>query len=282
MKVFICVNLKKEKSCDVAKRVIERLIELNITPMMCEKCRETLSFPEAEYGDGLMSSADFIVTIGGDGTILHSGIKAAALGKSLLGVNTGRLGFMATLESDELDKLDRLTSGDFHISSRIMLDIVMEKDGKSARYTALNDVVLFKSSYSKLPEFSVTSNGSMVLKLRSDGVIISTPTGSTAYSLSAGGPIIEPTLECIELTTLCPHTVMNRPMLFNGGNKLCVSFEGYEESHVFVSIDGDEGIEFREGDKLTITQSELKLNIIDINENSFYEQIHRKLMQPLK
>lgn len=282
MRVFICVNLKKKKSCEVAERVILRLLELEIIPMMYEECREVLFFSGTEYGDELMSLADFVVTIGGDGTILHSGIKAAEAGKAMLGVNTGRLGFMATLEADELDKLDRLVSGDYHISSRIMLDTVLEKDGKATRFTALNDVVLFKSSYSKLPEFSVTSNGCLVLKLRSDGVIISTPTGSTAYSLSAGGPIIEPTLQCIELTTLCPHTVMNRPMLFDGGNRLCVTFEGYEDSHVFISIDGDEGIEFNEGDRLTITRSELKLNIIDINENSFYDSIHKKLMQPLK
>ncbi len=282
MKAFICVNSKKAKSAKVCRKVIDKLVSLNIVPVVKESNMEVCGNEGIVLSDTCPHDADFIITVGGDGTMLHSGVMAAERNIPMLGVNTGRLGFMTTLESDELKLLEKLVDNDYNISERMMFDVIIQKDNTTNEYKALNDVVLAKPSYSKLPEFSVTSNDSVVLRLRSDGVIVSTPTGSTAYSLSAGGPIIEPTLECIELTALCPHTVMNRPMLFDSENELCVSFEGYEGSRVYISIDGDEIGEIGEGDKIIIRKSELRLRLIDLKINSFYESIHRKLMQPLK
>ncbi len=263
MKAAICCNLKKEKTKEVLPSVLSVIEGLGI----------------ATNGSiNTIDGADVVITIGGDGTILHWGKEAAKIGIPLLGINTGRLGFMATLESDELYKLERLKEGNYNISKRMMMNVTVR--GKN--YQALNDVVFMKSTYAKLPEFIVLSKGSEVSRIRADGIIFSTPTGSTAYALSAGGPIIEPELECIEFTPLCAHTLFGRPMLFKGEEPIIVRYDGYELCQVFVSIDGDEGINISDEDYVVISKSDVFLDIIDVDKNSFYDAVHNKLMRPLK
>ncbi|MCL2633906.1 MAG: NAD(+)/NADH kinase [Oscillospiraceae bacterium] len=223
-----------------------------------------------------LNECDVVITIGGDGTILKTGVASAQANKPLLGINTGRLGFMATLEYDELDKLERLITGEYSISQRMLLDVTID----NKKYNALNDVVLSRGVQSKLPEFIVYRNEIEVIRIRADGMIISTPTGSTAYSLSAGGPIIEPEMQCLELTALCPHTLFNRPMIFSGEARLSVSYLDCDS--VFVSVDGGERTALQENQEVIIKQSPSVLQLIDINGNSFYNSVHNKLMRPLK
>ncbi len=284
MKAFICTNFKKEKSLKILPKLIEALGKADIAPLMAESSKNFFNSDAVFYSDEdfLMKECDIFITVGGDGTILKWGKKAALLNKQLLGINTGRLGFMTAMEIDEFEKLSRLKTGDYHISRRMLLngDFITETGNK--RYTALNDIVLSKDNYSKLPEFVVQSNGVTVSKIRADGLIFSTPTGSTAYALSAGGPIIEPTVECIELTPLCPHTLLNRPMIFNGNDTITVSYSAYEGSTVSASVDGDSGIKFSEGEIIRITKSDIFLELIDISGNIFYNSVNDKLIQPLK
>ena len=189
---------------------------------------------------------------------------------------------MSSLDCDETDRLSALKNGGYGFSRRMMLDIsIMSRDGAS-RHSALNDVVLFKDTYSKLPEYEVRINGDTATKFRADGVIFSTPTGSTAYALSAGGPILAPTIECIQMTPLCAHTLFNRPMIFSGSDTVSVSFKGYEGSSVSISVDGESGIAFEDGDEIVIKRSDVKLDLIDIGGRSFYSAVSEKLMTPLK
>jgi NAD+ kinase len=222
-----------------------------------------------------LAGCDIVVTIGGDGTILKAGISAAREAKPLLGINTGRLGFMATLEKDEksLDKLERLKSGEYTISRRMLLDVQI--GGKV--YNALNDVVLHREAAARLPQFVIARKGAEIIRVRADGVIVCTATGSTAYSLSAGGPIIEPELECFLVTALSPHTLFNRPMVFSPDTQLSL-----RAKDVFVSVDGGDGIYLSENEKIIVTKSGYCLDLIDIDGNSFYDSIHNKLMKPLK
>ena len=230
MKALICTNFKKEKSIALVPKLIKALEKNDIFPMMPINSREHFLSDDVVYADesDILTETDVFITIGGDGTILKWGKKAALLNKPLLGINTGRLGFMTALETDEFDKINVLKSGNYHISKRMLMNGVFSVSGKTKNYLALNDIVLSKDSYSKLPEFTVKINNIIVSKIRADGIIFSTPTGSTAYALSAGGPIIEPTVECIELTHLCAHTLLNRPMIFSGNDVITVSFSGYE------------------------------------------------------
>ncbi len=280
LKAFICSNLKKNNSLDTVTRLCRELRELGGVPMMEQSYNIYFPKENIEYGNEqqLIGKCDILITVGGDGTILRWGRKAAAANKPLLGINTGRLGFMATLESDELHKLKRLAEKKYSVSRRMLLDI----NTGEKKYIAVNDVVFSKSRFAKLPEFSVSTGDFEVTRIRADGIIFSTPTGSTAYSLSAGGPIIQPDAECIEFTPLCAHTLFGRPMIFSAGSHLKVSYCGYESSEVIMSIDGDHDIPLSEGDEVSIRKSELALELIDIDGGSFYSAVHNKLMRPLK
>ncbi len=284
MKALVCTNFKKEKSLKVLPELIYALKTSNITAMMPDTAKTSFDSPNVTYiGDAeILTETDVFITVGGDGTILKWGKKAAILQKPLLGINTGRLGFMTALETNQFDKISALKTGEYHISRRMLMNGEFTVSGRTKHYLALNDIVFSKDSYSKLPEFTVKSNGATVSKIRADGLIFSTPTGSTAYALSAGGPIIEPTVECIELTPLCAHTLLNRPMIFSGNDTITVSFIGYEGSAVSASVDGDSGIKLSEGDLIKITKSDIYLNLIDISGSSFYNSVSDKLMQPLK
>jgi NAD+ kinase len=215
---------------------------------------------------GDIRECEVVVTVGGDGTILKAGIEAARHGKPLLGINTGRLGFMATLEKDALDKLEQLKSGKYSVSRRMLLQV--------GNLIALNDVVLHRGNEARLPEFVVFKDEVEVTRVRADGVIVATSTGSTAYSLSAGGPIIEPELECFLVTALSPHSLFNRPMIFAPDSVLRICAED-----VYVSVDG---VLQDKNEEIRITKSGYYLDLIDIDGNSFYDSIHNKLMKPLK
>ena len=287
MKVFVCANLTKEKSLAAFPGIISELQKNGITPLAESKytdaCKDLdisgITFSEAEEN---AANCDIFLTIGGDGTILRWGKRAASHNKPLLGVNTGRLGFMATLETDDLSKLSALASGNYDISPRMLLNVTISAGGKTETCTALNDVVLFKGVRSKLPEYIVCSGDTELTGVRADGLIISTPTGSTAYSLSAGGPIIDPRLSCFELTALSPHTLFSRPMIFSADIPLKAKYIAYENSSVFLSVDGSESIELSPDDYILIERSDLTLKLIDIDGGSFYSSVHNKLMRPLK
>ena len=281
LKVMICADLGKELSKKVVSEACIKLNETGIQPLIEKQYKPFLNVDSAVFAesDKIIDECDMFMTIGGDGTILKWGQKAASFDKPLLGINTGRLGFMTSLESNELDLLSRLATGEYSISRRMLLDVEYEDHGT---YTVINDVVFNKCRYSKLPEFSVSVEGYEVTNIRADGIIFSTPSGSTAYSLSAGGPIIFPEAKCIEFTPLCAHSLFGRPMIFSSDQELTVSFTAYENSGVSISIDGNDDMDFSEGETIRIRKSDQQLSLIDINGSSFYKAVHNKLMRPLK
>lgn len=283
MKIFVCFNPRKERSMQTFPLVMQKLSEYGLEPLIDIRNKSVCTF-KAFFAPAkvCISKCDIFLTIGGDGTILRWGKLAAKAHKALLGINTGRLGFMATLESNELEKLKLLSDGKYAMSRRMMLKVQLYKGNQVTDYLALNDVVLFKSSSSKLPEYIVSNDDVEVSRVRADGMIISTATGSTAYSLSAGGPIIDPQLECFEITSLCSHTLFSRPMIFSPRSTLTAKFVAYENSSVFVTIDGGEGIDLSSTDKVVITKSRLFLELIDLDGNSFFNSVHNKLYCPLK
>ena len=190
---------------------------------------------------------------------------------------------MASLEADELDSLKKLFTDDFHIVNRMLLDVKLVKgDGQEFTASALNDVAVSRSHNCKITDFEVSINNQIVSFLRADGVIFSTPTGSTAYSLSAGGPIIDPEMECIEFTQICPFSLFARTMIFPPQKTLKVVFKSNINAVGTLSIDGQEGVEFLTTDKLYITKSKRYIKFVDITGCSFYHSVNSKLMQPLK
>ena len=275
MNIFICANISKEKSNETVVAVTKKIKALGFNVVGFSDSREVSS--EAEF---LIQKSDMIITIGGDGTIIRWGRYAAKYDKPLLGINTGRLGFMTALECNDTDRLELLKSGEYSITERMLLEV--ECGDNSDTYIAVNDVVFTKNKYAKLPEFSVSVDGYKVTRIRADGIIFSTPTGSTAYSLAAGGPIIAPGARCIEFTPLCAHSLFGRPMIFSSDSEISVTFKGYEKSGVIINVDGDDDLDFIESETVRIRKSSYSLKLVDIDGGGFYNAVHNKLMTPLK
>lgn len=280
-RVLIGYNSSKEGSTGLSAEISALLRENGITPCVYGKN----SIYAVKIGADIVESpgiCSFIITVGGDGTILKWGKIAAEFDLPLLGVNMGRLGFMATLEPSETDRIPQILGGNYAVSRRMLLECKVWREGNIMfSESVINDVIVSRSSLSKLPEFVVSCGSAEVSRVRADGVILSTPTGSTAYSLSAGGPILAPDLECIEYTALCPHSLFNRPMIFSDKQPVSVNVCHYQNSKATFSVDGGKGIPILDGDVLQLTRSKYSLSIIEAG-SGFYGAIHNKLITPMK
>ena len=281
MRALIIFNLSKSGAATLSAEIAKILKSAGITPCVFG---ENIIYAE-KVGAEIVESpsiCSYIITVGGDGTILRWGKVAADFDIPLLGVNLGRLGFMASVEREEIEKIPELLAGEHRISRRMMLNAELIRDGKSVfSERALNDVTVSRSSRSKLPEFVVSCGDCEVSRVRADGIILSTPTGSTAYSLSAGGPILSPDLECVEFTALCPHTLFNRPMIFSDKQTITARVFQYDNSKATFSVDGGKAIPIEENDVLKLTRCPKDLLLIEAGEG-FFGAIHNKLLTPLK
>ena len=199
MKFALVVNLSKERAIKYAKKISLFLLDKNAEIAMIEDCSQYFKGIHIHYSKNiteLFEYCDMAITVGGDGTIIHAAKYAAKADKQLIGVNVGRLGFAADVEPHEYEQLERLITGDYTTEERILLDVEVIKEDGSKHYLAVNDAVVARGQLSKTIDLHLTLDGDEISKYRADGLLFSTPTGSTAYSLSAGGPILAPKMEC--------------------------------------------------------------------------------------
>jgi|GEM_PF-18139 len=266
------------------RRLVERLHK-NGAKLFMDRCYKHI-FGKLDITfcseDECVKQCDMIVAIGGDGTILKCSLKGCEFEKPILGINCGRLGFMASLEHSQLELLDKLFSGEYTLSRRMMLNVNVECGSEKKSYTALNDVAVTKADDCKIADFEVSKNGRLISSLRADGVILSTATGSTAYSMSAGGPIIEPEMKCIEFTQICAHSLFARSMILSEDSVMKVKCHTNSGSHAIVSVDGNNVFRLSAEDTVIVSKSKYFVEIIDISGGSFFSSINKKLMQPLK
>lgn len=284
MNAVLFPNFKKKNALRCALDACDILHALEIHIAADESCRLELGGKEyVEFGEisALIAKSDIVISIGGDGTILKCAKLVAGTNRPILGINSGRLGFMASVEPDELASLSRLKTGDYAVEKRMMLNIAHLSGGVETHYTALNDVIV-ASHFSRLTDFKVLANQKTVSEIRADGLVFSTPTGSTAYSLSAGGPILEPDMECIEFTPICPHSLFSRPILFSDKKVLEVHLDSPDNPDVYFTVDGTQGIQFHPQDRLLISKSEHSINLIDIKKSTFFDSVNQKLMRSIK
>ena len=286
MKVVIFPHLQKGNAPETAKKVCTAFhrsgMEVWADPS-CQALLEECSFVRFAPFQDAISDADIAVAIGGDGTILHCASHLIDTPTKLLGINTGRLGFLASMEQDQIGEIARLQTGDYRVSRRMLLHgILRDAAGKATEdFTALNDIVISRN-YSRVIDLMVSRNGEILGQYRADGVIFSTPTGSTAYALSAGGPIIEPEFACVEMTLICPHAMSARPILFSPHNELEVTCQVRGEHDVQLCADGEHRVSFPVHHTLEISGSEKTIQMLDLSGNTFFDSLSRKLMQPLK
>lgn len=284
MKIALMPNFGKLYALKTALECCDILNSLGIEVLAEERFKKEFAvkgFVSFGAAEDISEKCDIMIAIGGDGTILTASAYASVCGKPLLGINTGRLGFMASMERDELDGLERLKTGDYVTEERMMLDAELVRRGETvSSHTALNDVVIARP-YSKITDYEISTDGIVVSSMRSDGMVFATPTGSTAYALSAGGPILEPETECIQLTPICPHSLFSRTMVFKSSRALEVRHFSDDDS-VYFTVDGKFSCAVARDERLVIKKSEKKLRLIDIKGNSFFGAVNSKLMNPIK
>ena len=225
-----------------------------------------------------LKTADMLVCFGGDGTILHAAKDANAFGVPILGVNLGSVGFMAELEQSELSMLSKLAAGKYTIESRMMLDVAVRRDGKVIfSDIALNDAVLTKGAVARVLELEVYADKALMMRFSADGVIVATPTGSTAYSMSAGGPIVEPTAENMIVTPICPHALSARSVILGRERLVSLKMGRLTRKTAYLSVDGGKAFRLRGGDSLYVRRAEAKTRLIRLTNRSFYEIVTQKL-----
>jgi NAD+ kinase len=227
---------------------------------------------------GILSKSDVVIVFGGDGTLLSVARIVGNKGIPILGVNLGSLGFIAEVSKDEIRKdiINYMFSDTCHFEERItLLADIYRKGKKIATNTALNDVVINKSAIARMIELNIHINNQYATKLRSDGLIVSTPTGSTAYSLSAGGPILYPTLESFVVTPICPHTLSNRPIVLPDDFTLEVQIKSGED--VYLTLDGQVGSPLKVHDKVRIRKGDYKTKFILLHDRDYFDILKSKL-----
>lgn len=274
MRVAVIPNPDKRNALVYTAQICQLLNENGAQPVMLDSLRTETEQMHAEYQsdyDSLMKDTDVALTIGGDGTIIHAAKYAVKYDRPLLGVNCGRLGFLAELEAEEIDQVCRLISGKYAIAPRMMLQITLYQNGRRIQRLALNDVSVSRGNLPHMIDLTVQYQQQCFCHYRADGLIFSTPTGSTAYSLSAGGPVIDPTTNCILMTPICPHTLFARPVVFGSESDLCVYATLNEKEQINVAIDGEETYQLQSGDHVSITCAQEHLRLIQMKPRLFYD-----------
>lgn len=227
--------------------------------------------------DRELPTANCVICFGGDGTILHMAKAATRCSVPILGVNIGTMGFMAELESSELAELERLASGDYQIDSRMMLDVTVLRDRDIIFHDiCLNDAAITKGAVARIVHLKVECDGVQAMECGGDGVIVATPTGSTAYSLSAGGPIVEPEANGILITPVCAHDYGSRSIVTSEKRVVTVGLTHNARRNAFLSVDGGKATKINMGDVITIKKSAMTTKLIRLKERSFYDVVNSK------
>lgn len=226
-----------------------------------------------------IEGATILISLGGDGTVLYAARAAAPFGVPVLPINLGTLGFIAWVKREEWRaRFDEAVSGSLAVSERFMLDVTVERAGRPvAAFSALNDGVVSGSGPAKIVSLSVSVNGAALGRYRSDGLIVSTPTGSTAYSLAAGGPVLDPDMDAMVFTPICPFTLSNRPLVIPGGESLELFVEPGQRERTMLTVDGQDFFDLAEGDRVTFRRSAFRARLFRCERSGFFQVLRAKL-----
>ncbi len=280
--VILTPNPYRDKNFQTVRKAMQVLKDAGMQPKLCLpfEVDKTYDLPRDLRFSRLereMPTAEAVICFGGDGTILHMAKAATRKHIPILGVNIGTMGFMAELESGELDKLALLAEDRYTIDSRMMLDVAVQRDRDIIFHDiCLNDVVLTKGSVARIVHLSVECDGVQAMECGGDGIIVSTPTGSTAYNLSAGGPIVEPEARNIIITPICAHDVTSKSIVVSDKRVIKVQMVQNARRNAFVSVDGGKSLRLNMGDVVTIRKTDLETRLIRLKERSFFDVVNAK------
>lgn len=276
LSVLIIPNLTKKHTTELLPDIVEKLGIYGCKVLLSDEFAG--QFASVCYAplEELLQMCDIILTVGGDGTILHGAKFAMEYKKAIVGINAGRLGYLAQIEPGHLDALSRLADGDYDIVHRMTLQVRIK--GNHEIYYAFNDVVISKLDSARLIDLEISGDGKRIGRYRADGMIFSTPTGSTAYSLAAGGPIVHPQIDCMVLSPICPHSLANRSIVLPPNMQLTARSRLLNNSdEVLVSVDGDRIATLNRSSTVIIEKSDHTVPFISFPERSFTDNLAKKL-----
>lgn len=277
--IILCPNPERDEGLATAQAVYRILIANGIyavysVPFGASRY-EMPRFSNTPPLSESIKNADLLIVFGGDGTILHAAREAAKYSVPILGINLGHKGFIADLEREDLDLVVQAAKGNYEIDRRMMLDAEVTREGQ-VLYSdfALNDVVV--SGEARMIDLSIKGDGFNMMNFSGDGVVIATPTGSTAYSMSAGGPIVEPAAENIIVTPICAHTLKTKPFVLAPNRTVTIEPQ-LRDKRAYISFDGGEPRKLQNGDLITVRRSQYEIQLAHVASRSFYEKISDKL-----
>ena len=281
-KIILCPNPYRDRDLSAAREAAEIIRDCGIAAVFClpfQMDPQRGQYPvEIRPLQQEIRGADLVITFGGDGTILHLAKTAAMRSIPILGVNMGSLGFMSELERNEMALLKNLAAGQYKKERRMMLDVEVERGGRSVyRNMALNDTVVTKGAVARVIRLNVDVGSCRLGDFAGDGVIVATPTGSTGYSLSAGGPIVEPTAQNFVVTPICAHSLGARAYVLSAENVVTVYPQDAGRKPLYLSVDGGKAFSLRAGDKIQVKRSKYATELVRLTDKNIFDIMRTKL-----
>ena len=269
------LNKERQKSREVFFDVADKLASMGIEVLVPER---DLAVGAAEYcsPEDMFGRSDIVIAVGGDGTMLRAAHGAAGADIPVMGINTGKIGFMTSIEPDQLQLLEMLVAGECGIERRMTVDVVVKRGQRCVfREFALNDAVISHGNVSRILDVALYNCDEFIASYRADGIIFATPTGSTAYSLSAGGPVVDPAVEALIVTPICPHSIASRPIVFRADSVL--SAEASSAAEFYVTVDGLKNFRLERSDRIFVQRSARYVKFLKFRDRSFYRILSEKL-----
>ncbi len=277
MYIGFITNEDKDKNFEYTNNLINFCIKQNTTPLILKNFQNMIKNKKVIFleENQLLKKSDFIIILGGDGTILRWSKKIAKFNKNILGINMGNLGYLTDVEKYEATTaIKNVLNNNYIVEKRMMLSATIN----NKEYICLNEVNINNGNVSRMVKIGIDINGRFMEAFSADGLIISTPTGSTAYNLSAGGPILKPDIELMAITYVCPHVLFSRPYVVSSNDKIR-AYVTNEDSTAYLSFDGQESIPIKYGEDVYIKRSSFYTNIIKTTELSFYDILRSKMFE---
>ena len=279
-KIILCPNTGRDAGFGMTRKAVEIFKKHGRETVVCPVFEEDFGSVPEEFPSSVLEreldNAEVIITFGGDGTILRTARTAAGSDVPILGINMGGKGFLAELETEDIEMIGLLADGGYRLERRMMLDVELNRDGETVcRDFALNDVVV--NGLNKIIELTLFGDGQRISCFSGDGAIVATPTGSTAYSLAAGGPIVEPAAYNIIITPICAHILEAKPVVLAPDRHVSIELGNKKVNPAYMSVDGCESVTIQSGDIINVCKSEKYTYFARLSDRSFYTMVNEKL-----
>jgi NAD+ kinase len=277
--VAIFAKMHDPRCQGIAGDLIQWLVARNRLPLVEPSLARLIGHPDTLTEEEIRDQAELVVVLGGDGTLISVARLFSSRDVPILGINLGSLGFLTEITVDELyPRLELCLQGAPRVSERMMLMVTLFREGKqNETYNVLNDVVINKGALARIVDLETRINKKFLTTYKADGLIVATPTGSTGYSLSAGGPIIQPQMCCFVITPICPHTLTNRPIVVTDESIISVTITSTFDEKVYLTLDGQVGIKLQKGDSIEVRKALNKISLVMSRSRDYFELLRTKL-----